>query len=81
MAGFGCRLLAFDAFPRTDLSVTTSDAARLLAESDVISLHVPLLPETRHFLNAHTIAQLKPGAFIINTSRGALIDPRPSSMR
>jgi D-lactate dehydrogenase len=74
MAGFGCRLLAFDAFPRTDLPVTYVDSARLLAESDVISLHVPLLPETRHFLNATTIAQLKPGAFIINTSRGALIE-------
>jgi D-lactate dehydrogenase len=74
MAGFGCRLLAFDAYPRTDLPVTYVDPARLLAESDVISLHVPLLPETRHFLNAGTIAQLKPGAFIINTSRGALIE-------
>ena len=74
MAGFGCRLLAFDAFPRADLPVTYVEPARLLAESDVISLHVPLLPETRHFLNAETIAQLKPGAFIINTSRGALIE-------
>jgi D-lactate dehydrogenase len=74
MAGFGCRLLALDVFPRTDLPVTYVDRARLLAESDVISLHVPLLPETHHFLNAETIAQLKPGAFIVNTSRGALIE-------
>ncbi len=74
MAGFGCHVLAFDAFPRTDLPVTYVDSARLLTESDVISLHVPLLPETRHFLNAETIAKLKPGAFIINTSRGALIE-------
>jgi D-lactate dehydrogenase len=74
MTGFGCRLLAFDPFPRTDLPVTYVKAEQLLAESDVISLHVPLLPETRHFLNATTIAQLKPGAFIINTSRGALIE-------
>jgi D-lactate dehydrogenase len=74
MAGFGCRLLAFDVFPRSDLPVTYVDRARLLAESDVISLHVPLLPETRHFLNAGTIAQLKPGAFVVNTSRGALIE-------
>src|SRR5476651_540266 len=71
MAGFGCRLLAFDAFPRADLPITYVDPACLLAESDVISLHVPLLPETRHFLNTTTIAQLKPGAFIVNTSRGA----------
>jgi len=74
MAGFGCRLLAFDTFPRADLPVTYVDPARLLTESDVISLHVPLLPETRHFLNARTLAQLKPGAFIVNTSRGALIE-------
>jgi len=74
MAGFGCRLLAFDAFPRTDLPVTYVSADVLLAECDVISLHVPLLKETRHFLNEETIAQLKPGAFIVNTSRGALIE-------
>ena len=74
MAGFGCRLLAFDAFPRTDLPVTYVEPARLLAESDVISLHVPLLPETHHFLRAETIAQLKRGAIIVNTSRGALIE-------
>jgi D-lactate dehydrogenase len=74
MAGFGCRLLAFDAFPRTDLPMTYVKPEVLFAESDVISLHVPLLPETYHFLNAQTIAQLKPGAFIVNTSRGALIE-------
>jgi D-lactate dehydrogenase len=74
MAGFGCRLLAFDAFPRTDLPVTYVEQAQLLAESDIISLHVPLLPETFHFLRAETIAQLKRGAFIVNTSRGALIE-------
>jgi D-lactate dehydrogenase len=74
MAGFGCRLLAFDAYPRTDLPVTYVDAPQLLAESDVISLHVPLVPDTRHFLNATTIGWLKPGAFIVNTSRGALIE-------
>jgi D-lactate dehydrogenase len=74
MNGFGCRVLAFDAFPRPDLPVTYVEPAVLLRESDVISLHVPLLPETHHFLNAQTIAQLKPGAFIVNTSRGALIE-------
>ncbi len=74
MAGFGCRLLAFDAFPRTDLPVTYVDRQQLFAECDIISLHVPLLPETYHFLNEETLSQLKPGAFIINTSRGALIE-------
>ncbi len=74
MAGFGCRLLAYDVHPRGDLPVTYVDSARLLAESDIISLHVPLLPATRHFLNAETLATLRPGTFIINTSRGALIE-------
>jgi D-lactate dehydrogenase len=74
MAGFGCRLLAFDAYPRADLAVTYVDAPQLLAESDIISLHVPLLPETYHFLDQKTLAQSKPGCFIINTSRGALIE-------
>jgi len=74
MAGFGCRLLAYDAYPRTDLPVTYVEAKQLLAESDVISLHVPLLPETYHFLKAETIAQLKRGVIIVNTSRGALIE-------
>jgi D-lactate dehydrogenase len=74
MAGFGCRLLAVDAFPRADLPVAYVEPAQLLAESDIISLHVPLLPETFHFLRAETIAQLKRGAVIVNTSRGALIE-------
>ncbi len=75
MAGFGCRrLLAFDVYPRTDLPVEYVDVPRLLAESDIISLHVPLLPDTHHFLNERTIALLKPGCIVINTSRGALIE-------
>ena len=74
MAGFGCRLLAFDTFPRTDLPVTYVEPKQLLAESDIISLHVPLLPETFHFLKAETIAQMKHGVVVINTSRGALIE-------
>ena len=74
MAGFGCHLLAFDAYPRQDVPVTYVDSPRLLAESDIISFHVPLLPSTHHFLNRKTLAQLKPGAIVINTSRGALIE-------
>ena len=74
MAGFGCRLLAFDPFPDRSLPVTYVEKGELLAESDILSLHVPLLPETFHFLRAETIAQLKRGAFIVNTSRGALIE-------
>jgi D-lactate dehydrogenase len=74
MAGFGCRLLAVDSSPRTDLPVTYVPREKLLAECDIISLHVPLLPETYHFLKAETISRLKRGVIIVNTSRGALIE-------
>ncbi len=74
MAGFGCRLLAYDPLPRADLPVAYVTAPQLLAESDIISLHVPLLAATHHFLNRETLAQTKRGCFIVNTSRGALIE-------
>ncbi|MFB2834798.1 2-hydroxyacid dehydrogenase [Floridanema evergladense] len=78
MKGFGCYLLGYDAYPNNGF--TAIDNARyvslpeLLANSDIISLHCPLLPETHHLINANTIAQMKPGTMLINTSRGALID-------
>lgn len=46
----------------------------LLAESDFISVHVPLLPETRHLINAKTLGKMKRGAYFINTSRGRVVD-------
>lgn len=78
MRGFGCHLLGYDAFP-TPAFEALGDARyvplpELLAQSDVISLHCPLMPETQHLINADTIAHMKPGVMLINTSRGGLID-------
>ncbi|MEM6424730.1 MAG: 2-hydroxyacid dehydrogenase [Cyanobacteria bacterium P01_D01_bin.128] len=77
MNGFGCRLLAYDVQQSVeclDLGVTYTELPLLLAQSDVVSLHCPLLPATHHLINADSLAHLKPGAMLINTSRGGLID-------
>jgi D-lactate dehydrogenase len=78
MRGFGCRLLAFDVHPQTEWAqehaVTYVAMDRLLAESDVVSLHVPLTPQTYHVIGESALQKLKPGAVVINTSRGALVD-------
>jgi D-lactate dehydrogenase len=76
--GFEANVLAYDPFPASDWAtkhgVKYTDMDGLLAASDIVSLHLPLMPDTLHLLNARTIARTKPGVFIINTSRGKLID-------
>ncbi len=77
LTGFGCRLLAHDPFPNP--AVVTLGAQyvalpELLSNSDLVTLHCPLLPKTHHLINETTLQHLKPGAMLINTSRGALID-------
>ncbi len=79
LRGFGCRWLAADPQPHPEVTAAGGEYVplpQLLAESDVISLHCPLLPETHHLINADAIARMKPGAMLINTSRGALVDTR-----
>ena len=76
--GFDAAVLAFDPAPMLDWagahSVLYTDFPALLAASDIVSLHLPLTPQTRFLLNAETFARMKPGAFLINTSRGKLVD-------
>ena len=78
LRGFGMKVLAHDPFPNRDWaarhSVEYVDAAALAGLSDVISLHVPLTPETKYLIRRETLSLMKPGAILINVSRGALID-------
>jgi len=79
MIGFGCKLLATDIQPNTacsDIGVTYVPLARLLQESDIVTLHCPLTPDTRHLINADAVSKLKHGAMLINTSRGAIVDTK-----
>lgn len=78
---FGMRVLAFDPFltPASPGLAETGIALcptieELLATSDFVSIHSPLTAETRHFFNARTLAAMKSGAFLINTSRGGVVD-------
>jgi D-lactate dehydrogenase len=76
--GFEANVLAHDPFPASDWAkahgIHYTDLDTLLAASDILSLHLPLTSDTLHLLNSQTIARSKPGVFIVNTSRGKLID-------
>ena len=74
MRGFGTRVLAYDPYPNPDIGVEYVTLEVLLGQSDVISLHCPLTPQTQHLMDARHLALLKRGAMLVNTSRGALID-------
>lgn len=77
MHGFGCRLLGYDPYPNPAASSFGLDYVELdalLGRADIITLHSPLTPETYHLINEQAIALFKPGAMLINTSRGALVD-------
>lgn len=79
MKGFGCQLLAYDLYQDQaciEMGVKYLELSELLSQSDIISLHCPLTPETYHLINADSLKHLKPGAMLINTSRGGLIDTR-----
>ncbi len=76
--GFSMHTLAYDLFPKAgldqELDFTYVDLERLLSESDFISLHVPYTKDTHHLMNKERLALMKPGAVLINTARGALVD-------
>lgn len=77
LAGFGCQLLGHDVQENPacrDLGMRYVELRELLSSSDVISLHCPLTPNTRHLIDDQAVALMKPGVMLINTSRGAVID-------
>lgn len=72
--GFGMTVLAYDKFPAVGSGLNYVELPELFEKSDIISLHCPLTEETRHIINADSIAKMKKGVTIINTSRGGLIN-------
>lgn len=78
--GFNMRVLYYDVVRRQDLEqqmgIIYTDLDTLLAESDFVSLHAPLTPQTRHIINADNLRKMKPTAILINTARGPLVDSK-----
>ncbi|MFY1667140.1 2-hydroxyacid dehydrogenase [Pseudomonas sp. Pseu.R1] len=77
MAGFGCKLLAYDPFPNPDVEALGArylPLEQVWAQAQVISLHCPLNEHTRHLVNAGSLSRMQRGAMLINTGRGALVD-------
>jgi len=76
--GFGMRVLAAEAYPDHAFlerhAVTLLPLAELLRQADWVSLHAPLTPETRHLIDRHTLASMKPTAYLVNTARGGLVN-------
>ena len=72
LRGFGCRLLTYDSHPQSFTEHVPLD--ELLRQSDIVTLHTPLTADTHHLLDRRRIEQLKHGAVIVNTGRGALLD-------
>lgn len=80
MHGFNCKILAYDPYQNESLisqyNVRYTDAMSLFRESDIITLHLPLTPESKHLINKETIDVMKTGAMLINTSRGGLVNTK-----
>jgi D-specific alpha-keto acid dehydrogenase len=72
LRGFGCRVLAYDNQPRATAEYVPLD--EVLRQSDIVTLHTPLTADTHHLLNRQRMERMKPGAFVVNTGRGSLLD-------
>ncbi len=80
LSGFGTNTIAYDPFMNEEaakqLNVKPVSFDELLAQSDIVSLHLPMSPETRHIINEDTLAKMKDGAILINTARGGLVSEK-----
>jgi len=78
LAGFDCRVISHDPFVEADvakeLAIEFSTLETVLSQADFLSLHMPLLPETRGMINSEFLGRMRPGSFLINTARGELVD-------
>jgi D-lactate dehydrogenase len=76
--GFGMKIVACDAYPNEpfaqEMGFFYCSLPELLAESDVLTIHVPNLPETHHMIHSENIGLMKKGAYLINTARGAVVE-------
>lgn len=76
--GLGMKVVAYDPFPNREFAeqwgIELTDLDSLLGRSDYVTLHLPMGAETKHIMNARTFAMMKPGAVLINTARGLLVD-------
>lgn len=72
--GFDMQVLAYDPYPNPNLKVDYVSFEELVQKSDFISLHCPLTEDTKHMINKESIAKMKDGVFLVNTSRGGLVD-------
>lgn len=78
LSGFGCRILAHDLYPSDEVRAYADyvEPEVMAAECDILCLMVPLTPDTKHLINERALPYLKDGVFLVNTSRGALLDTR-----
>jgi len=78
LAGFDCRIVAFDPYAdpayAEDNHIELTSMEAVIEQSDFLSLHLPLLPETRNLVNETFLGRMKKGSFLVNTSRGEVID-------
>src|SRR6187402_627708 len=77
MLGFGCTVIGHDPYPSAEfegLGARYADPGEIGSNADIISLHCPLTPDNHHLINARSLARMKRGALLVNTSRGGLVD-------